>query len=138
MFLKDINNGTFLTLDEFYQRFKFKPSFLQYSSLLSSIPMNWKQTAKKDTHILSNEQDKNHTLNIQGKLVPLCKLTCKDIYWILINSCKDSTLCIQKWSEILNLEIPISDYKKIFIANYLFSVAHKLVYNLCSSKFYTE
>lgn len=102
MFLEDIlnNNGTFLTLDEFYERFRFKPSFLQYTSLLSSIPSNWKKTAKKETHFLSNEKDQNYTLNIQGKLVPLCNLTCKDIYWILLNSCKDSTPCIQKWSEI--------------------------------------
>lgn len=57
MFLEDIlnNNGTFLTLDEFYERFRFKPSFLQYTSLLSSIPSNWKKTAKKETHFLSNE-----------------------------------------------------------------------------------
>lgn len=98
MFLEDIlnNNGTFLTLDEFYERFRFKPSFLQYTSLLSSIPSNWKKTAKKETHFLSNEKDQNYTLNIQGKLVPLCNLTCKDIYWILLNSCKDSTPCIQK------------------------------------------
>lgn len=40
MFLEDIlnNNGTLLTLDEFYERFRFKPSFLQYTSFLSLIP----------------------------------------------------------------------------------------------------
>lgn len=40
MFLEDIlnNNGTLLTLDEFYERVRFKPSFLQYTSFLSLIP----------------------------------------------------------------------------------------------------
>lgn len=86
MFLEDIvnNNGTFLTLDEFYERFRFKPSFLQYTSLLSSTPIKGKKTVKNETHILSSERDQNYTLNIQGKLVHLCKLTCKDIYFILL------------------------------------------------------
>lgn len=71
----------------------------------------------------STSQKQNYTLNIQGKLVPLCKLTCKDINWILLNSCKDSTPCIQKWAEIFNLEIPTSDYKKKY-SNYPSSAAH--------------
>lgn len=53
-------------------------------------------------------------MSVQGKLQPLSELKCKDAYWILINSCKEITLCIQKWSEIFEVEIPVSDYKKIF------------------------
>lgn len=76
MFLEDIpnNNGTFLTLDEFFEIFRFKLSFLQYNCLLFLIPRNWKKTAKKETHILSNQQGQNYTLNIQGKLILLCKM----------------------------------------------------------------
>lgn len=116
MFFKDIinNDGSFLTLDEFYEKFKFKPSFLQYNSLLSSIPNNWKKHVKDKTHPPHSEGNIMHSLSVQGKLIPLSELKCKDAYWILINSCKEITLCIQKWSEIFEVEIPVSDYKKIF------------------------
>jgi hypothetical protein len=93
-----------------------------FNSLLSSIPNNWKKHVKDKTHPPHSEGNITHSLSVQGKLLPLSELKCKDAYWILINSCKEITLCIQ-WSEIFEVEIPVSNYKKIFL-KFTFSVLH--------------
>lgn len=37
------------------------------------------------------------------------------MYHISLNSCKETTICIQKWSKMFNSDIPTSDYKKMKI-----------------------
>ena len=73
--LFDNENNTLLTFTTFIQKCNVKGNFLQYHSLLSAIPQEWKTLLKQECFLLSTEY------------VPLAieKLTCKIIYNTLLN-----------------------------------------------------
>ena len=72
--LFDNENNTFLTFTTFMQKYNCKGNFLQYYSLLSAIPQEWKTMLKQECFLRSTEY------------VPLAieKLTCKIIYNTLL------------------------------------------------------
>ena len=73
--LFDNESNTLLTFTTFKQKYNVKSNFLQYYSLLSAIPQEWKTMLKQECFIPSTEY------------VPLSieKLTCKTIYNTLLN-----------------------------------------------------
>ena len=67
------HNSRFLSFNEFSRKFKMKSSFLQYHSLLSAIPSEWKKHLKQ-------EQQAATVI-----LPEIDKLSCKTIYKTLID-----------------------------------------------------
>ena len=63
----------FLSFDSLRNKFNVKCNFLQYYSILSSIPQNWKKLLQES----SKDPDTPST--------SICSLTCKAIYSILLN-----------------------------------------------------
>ena len=71
--LFDSCQGHFLPFNSFCNKFKVKCSFLQYYSILSSIPQNWKK--------LLQECPKDSAM----PPISICSLSCKAIYSILLS-----------------------------------------------------
>ena len=71
--LFDSCEGHFLSFDSFRNKFNVKCNFLQYYSILSSIPQNWKKLLQES----SKDPDTPPT--------SICSLSCKAIYSILLN-----------------------------------------------------
>lgn len=71
--LFDSCEGHFLPFNSFYSKFNVKCSFLQYYSILSSIPQNWKK--------LLQECSKDSVTPPTS----ICSLSCKAIYSILLH-----------------------------------------------------
>ena len=71
----DNESNTLMTFTTFMQKYNVKGNFLQYYSLLSAIPQEWKTMLKQECLLLSTE------------CIPLAieKLTCKTIYNTLLN-----------------------------------------------------
>ena len=69
------NESNTLTFSSFMQKYNVKSNFLQYYSILSAIPQEWKSMIKQECLLPSTEH------------VPLAieKLTCKTIYNNLLN-----------------------------------------------------
>ena len=70
--LFDSSEGHFLPFNSFRNKFNVKCNFLQYYSILSSIPQNWKKLLQKG----SKDAATPHT--------SICSLWCKAIYSILL------------------------------------------------------
>ena len=73
--LFDNEGNTLLSLTTFMQKYNVKCNFLQYYSLLSAIPQEWKTMLKQECSLPSTEYV---TPSIE-------KLTCKIIYNTLLN-----------------------------------------------------
>ena len=73
--LLDTEGNTLLSLTTFMQKYNVKCNFLQYYSLLSAIPQEWKTMLKQECSLPSTEYV---TPSIE-------KLTCKIIYDTLLN-----------------------------------------------------
>ena len=73
--LLDTEGNTLLSLTTFMQKYNVKCNFLQYYSLLSAIPQEWKTMLKQECSLPSTEYV---TPSIE-------KLTCKIIYNTLLN-----------------------------------------------------
>ena len=71
--LFDSCEGRFLSFESFRNKFNIKCNFLQYYSILSSIPQNWKKLLQES----SKDPDTPPT--------SICSLSCKAIYSILLN-----------------------------------------------------
>jgi len=70
--------GGFLSYENFVQKYKLKCNFLEYYSILSSIPKEWKtRIKKKDTCTKIQSATKNITPS---------DITCKKAYNILLNA----------------------------------------------------
>ena len=73
--LFDDESNTLLTFTTSMQKYSVKSNFLQYYSLLSAIPLEWKTMLKQECFLPSTEYG---TLSIE-------KLTCNTIYNTLLN-----------------------------------------------------
>ena len=71
--LFDSCEGHFLPFNSFYNKFNVKCNFLQYHSIISSIPQNWNKLLQEG----SMDPVTPPTL--------ICSMTCKTIYSMLLN-----------------------------------------------------
>ena len=96
------NDGKFLTFTSFQDRFKIKCNFLSYLQVISEIPKRLLQKAKSLGR-RENLRAYKTTIPLTPSLnIDLCKMKCKDYYWLHING----TTCIatgpKKWVKELN------------------------------------
>ncbi|KAJ8305240.1 hypothetical protein KUTeg_017206 [Tegillarca granosa] len=57
-------------------KYNLVPNFLQYYSLCSAIPAQWKYKLRNENNVLLNRDE--ISLSIRGKDVPIIKASCKD------------------------------------------------------------
>ena len=139
------NNGKFINLTEFNNKYNTNSSQLSYNSLLCSIPKNWKKDIKSifPTNNLEQWKFNNEILtNIIKNPKPIENLTSKDIYIALIRKKIKPPTAIETWINIYPFLEDI-DWEKIFqipyycsIEPYLQSFQYKILNRLlnCNEK----
>ena len=124
--LLDKNGSQFLTINGFKRKFNLKCNFLQYYSLLSAIPQQWKNNLKLP------ELEMNRAPN------PIIdNLSCKEIYNLLIRKknlppptadkrLKEHGFDANKIGAIYSLPFRVS--KEIKLAIFQYKVIHNILY----------
>ena len=100
--IKDIiyTNGTILSLEDLYDRYKIKTDFLTLYSLVHAIPKKWRNYLTHETTInvpTNTDSTAEIIIRINGQIYPINNLTSKIIYWILIDRIKKPPAAIDKW-----------------------------------------
>ena len=86
--LLDKSKKRFLSFNMFVNQFQVKCNFLQYHSLLSAIPSDWKNSLK--------QEQQTTTINLPA----INKLTCKTIYKLLVDNQNFAPRLLRKDSRI--------------------------------------
>ena len=124
--LLDKNGSQFLTINGFNRKFNLKCNFLQYYSLLSAIPQQWKNNLK----LPELEMNRAPTPIIDN-------LSCKEIYNLLIRKknlppptadkrLKEHGLDANKIGVIYSLPFRVT--KEIKLAIFQYKVIHNILY----------
>ena len=114
-------NGGFLTWKDFKDKYDIHVNFLDYYSLLNSIPELWRKNVKGKDRL---EKVENCTLNcILGK-----KKVCAYVYGQLIRNCctTDNNVRREKWECYLGKQLGDTEWRKVFISNFQATVCTKL------------
>jgi hypothetical protein len=132
-FIKNIisSNGTFLTFDEFKNKYDCNINYLDYLGLLSSIPKKWKDDI--------NAQDRTFSEN---EIIPA---KCNIIYWKIVNNSNLIQTKLRKWEESLNITFTETEKKCMFtrplettIESGLRAFQFKLLHRILSTNKYLE
>ena len=115
------NNGGFLSWKAFKDKYNININFLDFYSLLNSIPEGWRKQVKGKDRLVNVE---NCTLNcILGK-----KKVCAYVYSQLIrrlcNEC--SNVRREKWEKVLGNQLEDSEWRKAFTSLFQATVCSKL------------
>ncbi len=117
IYVKDIlhNNGTLLSLEEIHDRYGNCINQMQYNSLMSSIPKNWKQLLRNN-----DSKEKKNKIDAISKMPSICKY----IYLDLINA-KSTTPenAQEKWN--MSLGINVTDWENIYSNIYMSTICTK-------------
>ncbi len=112
IYVRDIvhDNGDFFTLDEIYHRYGHCITLMQYNSLKSCIPKEWKECLREDG---------NGTKKSKIESISKMPHVCKHIYSYLINiKSKEPVKAQDKWNAVLGTNITNWEniYSNVFIA----------------------
>ena len=117
-------------------KFDIQINFLEYYSLRSAIPREWKQKLHSSA-IHYKEGPSTLHFKIDGVLKNIKHITCKDFYWCIIeNTMKEVPTCLDKWCELFEFEN--KEWEKIFglsfkctmeskLQSFQFSILHRFV-----------
>ena len=122
--LFDSHESRFLTFHSFRDNFDLKCNFLQYCSLLSSIPQSWKK--------LLHERSEN----IVKPPISICSLTCKTLYDMLLDledlppptSEKKILACGVEREDLNKIYLlPFQATKEIKLAMFQYKIIHQIL-----------
>jgi hypothetical protein len=106
-------NGNFLELQELANKFNIEIPFMEYNSLKSAIPRDWKRLVKKmkiPLQAVSNQEQLY--LNCNGRMLAISILLNRDVYWNLVSKKMTRPICALKWSTRYNIDI--EEWKTIY------------------------
>ena len=113
--------GEFMGYDNFQEIYNLKINFVDFYSLMHSIPRPWK------TEIL---QQKN---KIIGQVTQTCldeilnmKKVCKETYWKIMDTIKPKRNFLKKWSEYFRTQITEKEMSEYFTLNFLCTNENKM------------
>ena len=87
--LFDDESNTLLTFTTFMQKYSVKSNFLQYYSLLSAIPLEWKTMLKQECFLPSTEYVKLSIEKLTGNKISHLQLQKKDSLKMALTFKKD-------------------------------------------------
>ncbi len=141
-FLKDIinNQGKFLNHNSINQKYNVKPTFLDLIHIQSCIPKTWKMTLKHCSQLHKNLPIDN-IVKINNNVKTIAIITCKNIYWHIINLEKHTPISTKKWTEqypnVNNVEP--HKWKRIFKMSFITvrgtkiqTFQYKIIHNIIS------
>ena len=138
--LRDIcsDDGKILSLNEMAIKYNFDVDFMQYMSLRSAIPAEWKT-------MIRNAVNKNVTIDINaiptvslGKLTKnLAKVKSRDIYWHFVDKVTTLPTSKNKWVEMYKMDFDEIRWKYVYslphyvvIDTYLQSFQFKIIHRI--------
>jgi len=113
------NRGDLHGFESLTTHYDIKINFVDFYSLMHSIPIEWKQGYESN---LENHQVKQNVYEYILKMPKVCRGT----YWKLIQNIKVQRGHCQKWSKILNEEIRENEWEAIFSANFQCTIDSKM------------
>ena len=123
-FVNDLLNetGSLMDFEEFKRRHNVAMNFMDFYSLIHSIPQPWRSALKTTNVKLKTEEIK------QPAMTELLQMTrvCKGAYWKLIASTEIKRNHISKWSQDLNTTITSEDMSEYFSINFKCTVEVKM------------
>ena len=106
LFVNDLlaEDGQFMDIEQFCTTYDINISFIELLQLKQALPYRWRQA------LLNNIIRPASKPTVEGKMITigtkqfdLKKLSSKEIYWLLIDSKKETPKGIQKWVNQFNL-----------------------------------
>ena len=94
-------NGNFLTINALNHLYNVNIRIMQYNSLLSSIPKEWKRLLRQAKKIDNIEENIVVKLNMITKSI--FEIETRDVYWELIGRVCQRPSAAAKWEEIYDL-----------------------------------
>jgi hypothetical protein len=146
-FIQDLldDKGLFMSKQELENKYNFTIKHLEYQSLMSAIPINWKQNVKKNGNLNKNYYVFRECKIRIGKMSKnIVEVTTRDLYWHLIQKISLRPTSEAKWLERGMLDLSEEDWGNIYTAdrkltreskiqNFQFKVTHRILacgYNL--------
>ena len=125
-FINDIvdQEGNFLLQDQLTQKYGINTNFLECLQLRSAIPYEWKQLLREPCGSVESETIEA-VVEVHGKAIPLGSVACRDIYWTLINSFKETPTAQNKWLAS-HPEIQSKDWRNIYLVSFSCTLETKL------------
>ena len=136
--ISDILDGecNFLSHTELCNKYNISCNFLEILQIRQSIPIHWR-------NMLSNVDLKKTTkkaVQINDKLVPVDRLSCKFYYWLLIYKKLRKPQCTIKWAEHFPLfknvensiweriyEMPYKVTRETKLQSFQFRIIHRII-----------
>ena len=109
------DNGSFLSYQQFIEKYGNVISHFNYMSLIDAIPIAWKNVLKNH-NIDGNICHLNENLycKLGEKAYPILKITSSDIYWHQIKQYNVKPTCINSWNERIDITTDPQYWGKIF------------------------
>ena len=110
------------THSEFNTKYNSRVNYLDYLSLIHSIPISWRNQIQNRTDNINEYDNLVHISSLLNK-----PKVCSYIYWTLVNkSVQINEKNIIRWSEILNIDVDIPDWNNIYCIPYYATIDTKL------------
>jgi hypothetical protein len=106
-------DGTFKSPEELEVEFNVEIKALEYISLISAIPQQWKRDVRQmkiPKHAISNQEQL--FMNCRNRLMALGIISNRDVYWELVTKKKTKPICVMKWCDRYHIED--EDWKGVF------------------------
>ena len=110
--------GDFLGYEDLFSYFQVNVTFLDFYNLLHCIPGAWKCNINDKLKVVK-QKDLESVINL--------KKVCQGTYWKYFDEPKTRTH-IQKWNNVLNLNLSLEDWSELYLINYKCSYESKMRY----------
>ena len=120
--VKDLlsDTGKILSMDQLILKYQINTNFLEYLSLISAIPYEWKQNVLNTTIDFDSNIYSKPSVRFQHNVKCITKLKCKDFYWSLIQKIAEMPSSQAKWISKHNLQFDDITW------NYIYMLPHSV------------
>jgi len=102
------NNG-FISRIELEEKYEIRMNFLDYNSLILSIPQAWRKEVNSGKRKIENVE------NVMLKKITKSKRVCKFVYDLLVDKKEVERKTHEKWSKALNIQMDEERWRMCFI-----------------------
>lgn len=102
----------FLSHEKLSETHNLNISFFEYYCLRNAIPYSWRKHIRQNDNSFINRN--TLILSFNGNRSPISNMTCKDFYWILMESIAELPTCIPKWENIFDSKLTQQELESIY------------------------
>jgi hypothetical protein len=129
MFIQDLLNSEGHLADkiDLENKYDINIKFLEYESLMHSLPKTWKQQIENDTGSKNMIMYKECKIKINSIFKKLPEISTKDIYWELITQIAERPTSEATWQKHTELNLTKEEWKIIYTMPYSITRDTKLI-----------